>query len=198
MPKINGTTFDYILEKTAPIFNKQGYVGTSLSDLTKATGLTKGAIYCNFTNKEDLALKAFEYNIKKAVVPLFKLIAQQDSSLNKLYTITDYFRTYYDVVKIMGGCPMMRVGSDTKFNHPALFVTAQKISHQFISGLIEIIKDGIRSNEINKNTDVINYAKLMLSLIEGSTFLATTHDDPTYLTSAMDFIDTSIIEKIAA
>ena len=53
----------HILEKVRPIFNKNGYFGTSLSDITKATGLTKGAIYGNFKNKEDLALASFNYNI---------------------------------------------------------------------------------------------------------------------------------------
>jgi len=40
-----------IIEKAAPIFNKKGYLGTSISDLTKSTGLTKGAIYGNFKDK---------------------------------------------------------------------------------------------------------------------------------------------------
>ena len=47
-------TKQYILEKIAPIFNKNGYAGTSLSDVTKATGLTKGAIYGNFKDKEEI------------------------------------------------------------------------------------------------------------------------------------------------
>ena len=34
----------YIVEQTAPIFNKKGYIGTSLTDLTEATGLTKGCV----------------------------------------------------------------------------------------------------------------------------------------------------------
>ena len=33
----------FIIEKTAPVFNKNGVAGTSLSDLTSATGLTKGS-----------------------------------------------------------------------------------------------------------------------------------------------------------
>lgn len=85
-------TSEFILDKVAPIFNKQGYIGTSLSDITKATGLTKGAIYCNFSNKEDLALKSFQLNISLAITPLFKLIATKEGSINKLYTITDYQR----------------------------------------------------------------------------------------------------------
>ncbi|HAE68223.1 MAG TPA: TetR/AcrR family transcriptional regulator, partial [Sphingobacterium sp.] len=48
-------TRQYIIEKTAPIFNKKGYFATSLSDITTATGLTKGSIYGNFKDKDDLA-----------------------------------------------------------------------------------------------------------------------------------------------
>ncbi len=44
-------TKQFILEKVAPVFNKNGYFGTSMSDITEATGLTKGAIYGNFKNK---------------------------------------------------------------------------------------------------------------------------------------------------
>ena len=41
-------TKEYIIATSAPIFNKQGYAGTSMSDITKATGLTKGVLYGNF------------------------------------------------------------------------------------------------------------------------------------------------------
>ena len=55
-------TKQFILEKVAPVFNKNGYFGTSMSDITEATGLTKGAIYGNFKNKEDLAYYSFYFN----------------------------------------------------------------------------------------------------------------------------------------
>ena len=48
-------TRQLIIETAAPIFNKKGYAGTSLSDLTQATGLTKGSIYGNFKNKDEVA-----------------------------------------------------------------------------------------------------------------------------------------------
>ena len=56
-------TTRFIISTVAPIFNKNGYYGTSMSDITAATGLTKGAIYGNFKNKEDLAFAAFEFNV---------------------------------------------------------------------------------------------------------------------------------------
>jgi len=55
-------TKQFIIEKTAPVFNTKGYTSTSLSDITKSTGLTKGSIYGNFENKEEVALEAYRYN----------------------------------------------------------------------------------------------------------------------------------------
>ncbi|KIC00793.1 TetR/AcrR family transcriptional regulator [Flavobacterium sp. PL02] len=189
-------TSEFILDKVAPIFNKQGYIGTSLSDITNATGLTKGAIYCNFANKEDLALKAFQLNVSVAIIPLFKLIATTEGSINKLYTITNYHRSYYDLVKDRGGCPMLRVGIDTKFVNPLLFKAAEKLSQKFIYGLTDILNEGIELNEITPTIDVKKYAQIILSLIEGSSLLSFTHNDETYINNAMDCIDNIIIETI--
>lgn len=189
-------TSDIILNKVAPLFNKQGYVGTSLTDITKATGLTKGAIYCNFTNKEDLALQSFQLNINLAITPLFKLVSSKQGSINKLQTITEYQRSYYDLVIDIGGCPMLRAGVDTKFINPLLFKAAQNLSQKFTIGLTNIINDGIINNEIHQNTDAVQYAKIILSLIEGSSLLSFTHNDPSYIYNAMDFIDSTIIESI--
>jgi TetR/AcrR family transcriptional repressor of nem operon len=189
-------TSEFILEKVSPVFNKQGYVGTSLTDITNATGLTKGAIYCNFSNKEDLALQAFRYNINAAITPLFKLVAATEGSINKLHAVTNYQRSYYDLVKDRGGCPMLRAGIDTKFINPLLFKAAQQLFQKFIIGMTTIINDGITANEIKEDTDPIKYAKIILSLIEGSSLLAFTHNDESYIANAMDFIDSTIIAAI--
>ena len=55
-------TKDLIIEKAAPIFNKHGYAGTSMSQLAQAIQMTKGAIYGNFKDKDEIALAAFDYN----------------------------------------------------------------------------------------------------------------------------------------
>ena len=47
-----------ILIESANLFNTQGYKATSISDITKATGLTKGAIYRHFESKQDLEQQA--------------------------------------------------------------------------------------------------------------------------------------------
>ncbi|MEE1944221.1 TetR/AcrR family transcriptional regulator [Pedobacter sp. KR3-3] len=189
-------TNEFILAKVAPIFNKQGYVGTSLADITQATGLTKGAIYCNFANKEDLAQKAFELNVRTAIYPLFRLIATTQGAIHKLYAITTYQRGYYHLVKDLGGCPMLRVGVDTKYINPLLFKQAENLSKRMLDGLATIIEEGKLSQELKQDINPLDYAKVILSMIEGSSLLAFTHNDESYISKAMDFIDNGIIAKI--
>lgn len=58
-------TKQLIIEKTASVFNTKGYAGTSINDLMNVTGLSKGCIYGNFENKDEIALKVFDYNFAK-------------------------------------------------------------------------------------------------------------------------------------
>ena len=75
-------TTNFILETVAPYFNKHGYTATSMSDITKATGLTKGSIYGNFENKEDLSLKAFEYNMNRVLKEMRKFTSKAKTPLD--------------------------------------------------------------------------------------------------------------------
>ena len=53
-------TREFIIEKAAPIFNTKGYAGASLNDIIDATGLTKGSIYGNFENKDEVAIAVYQ------------------------------------------------------------------------------------------------------------------------------------------
>ncbi len=50
-----------IIHQAAELFNRKGYAGSSIADTMQATGLKKGGIYNHFTNKDELALQAFDY-----------------------------------------------------------------------------------------------------------------------------------------
>ena len=56
------TDFDReeIISKAMHIFWNKGYEGTSLTDLTEATGLLKGSLYNSFKSKENLYLLCME------------------------------------------------------------------------------------------------------------------------------------------
>ena len=79
-------TRQIIAEKTAPIFNKKGYSATSLSDLTDATGLTKGALYGNFKDKEEIRMAAFTFAMQEVRTRAQSQIALVKTFKEKLNT----------------------------------------------------------------------------------------------------------------
>ena len=54
-------TKETILNKSGILFNTQGYKATSISNITDATGLTKGAIYRHFTSKDELEIETLAH-----------------------------------------------------------------------------------------------------------------------------------------
>ena len=51
---------DEVIQKAMNLFWEKGYNGTSLKDLTEATGLLKGSLYNTFKSKENLFLMCLE------------------------------------------------------------------------------------------------------------------------------------------
>lgn len=186
----------FIIDTVAPIFNKKGYIATSLSDLTEATGLTKGAIYSNFKNKETLAVKVFKYNSKKILLPLSNAVKQAKDTKAQLFAITTYYKSYFDTNRSNGGCPVLNVGIDANNTNPVLFKLAKEVSKRIEQDLEYIILNGIESKAILSSTNAKLYAKNIYCMIEGAVFMAFTHDDKSYLQDMLTFIESSIYKKI--
>jgi AcrR family transcriptional regulator len=53
-------TRDYLLQAAAQVFAERGFHGASLDEVAAVAGFTKGAVYSNFKNKEDLFLALLE------------------------------------------------------------------------------------------------------------------------------------------
>ena len=182
-------TKQYILDSVSPIFNKKGYAATSLSDLTKATKLTKGAFYGNFESKEDLAVKAFKHNVKKVLIPLTDALNSHENTIDKLFALTNYYREYYDVVSNYGGCPILNIASDTNNLNEKLFAALKDVAKKLEKSLEDLIVTGISKNEIKKGVNAKQVSKNIYSMIEGSIFMAFMHQDKVYISEMMNHID---------
>lgn len=55
-----GTTRQRLLEAAAKVIARDGYQGARLADVAREAGLTTGAIYSNFRDKQELFLAAFD------------------------------------------------------------------------------------------------------------------------------------------
>ena len=186
-------TRQYIIETVAPVFSKKGYVGTSMQDITDATGLTKGSIYPNFKNKENLALEAFNYSLHKIMRPLNAKVNAQTDAVSKLKAMTDFYRHYYQThMEGMGGCAILNVSIDTHHQNPVLFARVQDVIRKLKAGVANMIEGGKNEGSLKADVDTESYASKIYGMIQGSIFLSMTLNEDHYLTDMMDHIDRMI------
>jgi AcrR family transcriptional regulator len=55
-------TREYLLRAAAQVFEERGFYGATLDEVAAVAGFTKGAVYSNFKNKEDLFMALFQAN----------------------------------------------------------------------------------------------------------------------------------------
>lgn len=191
-------TSKFIIETVAPIFNKNGYAATSMNDLTQATGLTKGAIYGNFKNKEELAIAAFKYNVKMVLSAISKHINFSNSPIKKLHLIADFYKDYSKFTKKMGGCPVINIGVDANNQNTILLQKVRTVIERIQYQIANIIEDGIAIGEISSEINALHYSKRIDTMIQGAVFMAHTMNDDFYLQDTMQQIDNMIINEMKA
>lgn len=188
-------TRQFIIETTASIFNTKGYAGTSLNDLTDATGLTKGSIYGNFENKEEVALAAFDYNLSKVKGRIQQHLDQANTYSQKLLVYSDVYRTFFRIPFIQGGCPILNTAVEADDTNNLLKDRAAKALQQWKKGIIDLIKAGVASGEFKEDVEPERIALSMIALIEGGIMIAQATNMPTSLDKVLKTVEL-LIEQL--
>ncbi|MDB5022543.1 MAG: TetR/AcrR family transcriptional regulator [Mucilaginibacter sp.] len=182
-------TREFIVEQTAPIFNRKGYSGTSMSDLTETTGLTKGAIYGNFENKDEVAIAAFDYNMARMIAQVRAEQSTHSTALGKLRAFISVYRRGLFNPVLSAGCPIINTGVEADDTHPPLKSKVQDAISKWHRSISAIIHQGIRSGEIKQDVDVPSFASLMIAIIEGGITVSKISGDLTYIKQSLDHLD---------
>lgn len=181
-------TRQFIIEKAAPVFNKKGYAGTSLTDLIEATGLTKGSIYGNFENKDAVAIAVYEHHIKGLKLRMSEFLDDQPTATGKLIGITEYYRANWKKMAERGGCPIQNASIEADDNLPCLKKHVQASIKNWADSIATIIEEGQRNNEFKKDISASAYAYTIISTIEGGIMLFKIMNKQELLLSALDRI----------
>ncbi|MCE7992844.1 MAG: TetR family transcriptional regulator [Roseivirga sp.] len=185
-------TRQYIIEQVAPIFNKQGYAGTALSDIEIATGLTKGAIYGNFGNKDGLAIACFEYNIRPLQKGLIRALASPGTCVDKLKASINFYRTHFEEVAQSGGCPLMNTSVEADDTLPFLKKRVQESVLSWQGDISALLTNGQQAREIKNEINVRQYSVSIIAMIEGGILLAKAMDEANYFYKVLDTIEWTI------
>ncbi|REC64250.1 TetR/AcrR family transcriptional regulator [Chryseobacterium pennae] len=190
-------TKQFIIEKTATLFNTKGYGATSLSDITQATGLTKGSIYGNFENKDQVAIEVYKYNAGLlSKVMNYSLGEQYPTSTDKLHAFVSFYRKNWRSVFSNGGCPLMNAATEADDSFPVLKQYVQKSFTLWTEKIASVIAQGQKNGELNVSVNADEYASLFIMLIEGGILLSKTMDEERFLHQALDKVKDMIDHEL--
>ncbi|MES2746829.1 MAG: TetR/AcrR family transcriptional regulator [Bacteroidota bacterium] len=187
-------TKQFIIEKTAPVFNTKGYAGTSINDLMVATGLTKGSIYGNFENKDEVALAAFDYNFERVVTYIKNKMDAHTSSIDKLLVYPETYRNFLKLPILQSGCPINNTAAESDDTHPLLKEKAARALQFWRERLENRIQIGIENNEIKPDINVNEFVSVLISLIQGSVIQVKVTGKIAPLNASMDFLERMILD----
>jgi AcrR family transcriptional regulator len=180
-------TKQFIIEKTASLFNTKGYISTSLSDITEATGLTKGSIYGNFENKDQVALEVYKYNAQLLKQSMSRSFSDEfPTTLDKLYAFVAFYRKNWQSVFSNGGCPLMNAATEADDTSPMLKNQVTQSFREWISKISSVISQGQQNSELSADANAEEYAALFIMLIEGGILLSKTTGEEKFLNQALD------------
>jgi AcrR family transcriptional regulator len=89
-------TRDDLLAAAERLFTSQGFHATSLDAVADAAGYTKGAVYSNWSGKEDLFFAVYEQRVERFLPQLHETLAAAPDAREALLTVVATHRTTRD------------------------------------------------------------------------------------------------------
>jgi AcrR family transcriptional regulator len=158
----------HIIEKTAPVFNRKGYDGASLAELAEAAGLTKGALYGNFADKEEMALEAFKYSTAKVKELVHRELEGGGTYRAQLSALLGFYSKYVFDPPIPGGCPLLNTAIEADDHRTSMRRVVVKELMSCISFISDLIRQGIKTKEFHPDTEPTEIAYTIFCAIEGA------------------------------
>lgn len=147
-------------------FRRTGYAGTSLSDLTEATGLGKGSLYNAFGDKRQL----FERVLGDYCDEVDALTDQRVGEDAGLDAALGYVRTMVDDTiadQESVGCMIAKVTSELAHSEPVFVERASQTLHHAEDAITEALTRAQASGEWNSHEDPREVSQLMIAISRG-------------------------------
>ncbi|MFF3099479.1 TetR/AcrR family transcriptional regulator [Viridibacillus arvi] len=161
-----------IILKSATIFNKKGYMTTSMNDIIQETNIQKGGIYRHFKDKEQLMIESFHFSTEIMQNHFQASVSQHENATDRLIAFVESFLELSLGEPIAGGCPIFNAAiemDDLEGN--TLLTSINEAMDIMINWLVKIIEDGISNQELQQYVKPYDTAIYIVSTLEGGLVL---------------------------
>ncbi len=159
-------TREHLLAAAAEVFAQRGFHAASLDEVAAVAGFTKGAVYSNFKNKEDLFLALFEANSEREMQALRTTLG--DSELPPEDRISDFVTLIRDQTRRSGNMGLLY----QEFwlyaaRNPAAREELRRIDEEGVQALAEIIAAERARQGIEPLESAVQAARIVETLFRG-------------------------------
>lgn len=161
-----------IIRKSAMMFNKKGYMTTTMNDIIQETQIQKGGIYRHFKDKEQLMVESFRYSIEIMQNHLKVSVSQHKNASDKLIAFVEAFLQLSEGRPIVGGCPIYNAAVEMDgLEGNVLLPHINEAIDMMVIWLMKIIEDGLNQQELKQSIQPYDTALYIVSILEGGLVL---------------------------
>ena len=169
-PKLKPETLEerksQILQAALTCFARKGYHQTTMDDIVKEAGLSKGGVYWHFGSKKELFLVLFEAMIADTEVAVLNSLETNQSVREKLIDTLRMYSVLATADEFQSIMPLLIDVWAQNRRDPDVNQVTVALYHRFREPLVQLIDAGIAAGEF-KSVNAQALANILFALYDG-------------------------------
>jgi AcrR family transcriptional regulator len=182
----------HLLEAAAVVFAERGYDRASLDEIARRAGFTKGAVYSNFANKEEL-FEALYHERQEQMLHSFFEAAAASSAEEAAARVTDVYRLLAPSAAELGLWQEFQLYAR---RNPALLERLRADNRVMHAHLVELVEQHWRTREVDLPLPADLLARLYVAIFDGVAQQRALDPDAAaddLFTRLVEFVDRAIV-----
>lgn len=155
-----------ILTQATRVFNRQGFRTTTINELLKATGTTRGNLYFHFSGKEDVGLEV----LKRETAAFMEFLDQALSGETPGAALDNFFRSAllkHRRSGFVGGCLFGNTALEASDTAPVFAELVNGVFHDWIGKIQSKIAEAQLAGEVRRDLPALDLAEMVVATVEG-------------------------------
>ncbi len=171
-------TKNKIIQTARKLLRLKGYANTSIEEICKESGVTRGNLYFHFKNKEEIACAAVD-DAAGRYIPFFETLMQdEDDPLRKIELMMDGVFAYYESRGSKASCLFGNIAQEAGDAHRILGQASHRFFEAWINMLSGLFDEAKSKGLVDQYQDGEALGHLIVSSFEGSLILFKASQDP--------------------
>jgi TetR/AcrR family transcriptional repressor of nem operon len=178
-----------IVGHATELVHRQGLKGTSIDEIIRAAGVTKGSFYFHFASKEELGYAVIDQAAAYVLAGLLAMAEVQNLSAGRrLEGMFDLIRQAVESHDCSRGCILGNLALEMSDMHDGYRQHLQGIFGQWRDLFQTTLEEMQAAGELAPNLDAAAFAMHSLSALEGGILLSKVQRDPLPLRTEIEYL----------